>query len=225
MTIFHGDNQDKSRLAFLAAIKSEQQAGQEVIRLEGNSINLSDVEYALGASHLFSQPVVAIENVFSLPAAKKRTAIIELLKNNQQLAIFIWEKKAVGNSLRSFKQAKIEQFSISKVMFTWLDSLQPGKSNLSHRAGLLAQVLEQENEFLCLTMLCRQVRLLIQVVEGDTADLAPFIAKKMSNQAKKFSLQQLLDWHSKIVHIDLGVKTGSTNLEVGQALALLTLSG
>lgn len=69
MTIFHGDNQDKSRLAFLAAIKSEQQAGQEVIRLEGNSINLSDVEYALGASHLFSQPVVAIENVFSLPAS------------------------------------------------------------------------------------------------------------------------------------------------------------
>lgn len=59
-----------------------------------------------------------------------------------------------------------------------------------------------EAEFL-LIMMARQVRLIIWAKEDlDTLKLPPWMKNNLSHQAEKWSLEQLLDFHSKLLELD-----------------------
>lgn len=223
MIILHGDHLVQSRAKLGEILEAQKKAGKTISRVDGASLDLAQLELSLGSVGFFDQPVVVIENVFSLPKSKKKDALLAMLKANQDKGIVIWEKKAVnGNTIKTFKSAQVQDFKLSKVMFAWLDSLRGDKQDLPKRKDLLLQVLAQENEFLCLTMLVRQVRLLIQAKENKAVGPS-FMVSKLKGQARTFSLPQLLAWHTKLVQIDLGIKTGTSGLDLTQQLALLTL--
>jgi len=83
-------------------------------------------------------------------------------------------------------------------------------------------------DFYLLTMLARQIRILLQICvlladePGAAADVAkrlslhPFVAGKATSQAKRFTLLQLLNLHQLLVKLDHDAKTGG--LDAGLAV-------
>lgn len=88
-------------------------------------------------------------------------------------------------------------------------------------------------DFYLLTMLARQIRILLQIrvlladEPGAAADIAkrlslhPFVAGKATSQAKRFTLLQLLNLHQLLVKLDHDAKTGV--LDAGLAVDRLVV--
>lgn len=64
------------------------------------------------------------------------------------------------------------------------------------------------NEFYLLTMLARQIKILLQIKEtnGKGLDLHPFVIKKAMPQSNKFSLERLKELFSELTKIDFKLK-------------------
>lgn len=97
-------------------------------------------------------------------------------------------------------------------------------------------LLLEDNDLLELTgMIHRQFRLLIQVREIlDEGKRAPdierelqvlnFVARKLENQARRFSLRQLLEIYDRLLQIDMDMKTGGTPGDVAFELLIADLT-
>lgn len=94
------------------------------------------------------------------------------------------------------------------------------------------QLRNNANEFYLLTMITRQYRILLQVrdlaARGMSTDaiqkqlgLHPFVTKKMNEQARAYSVEQLEDILSKLLETDVSLKT--SRLEPTLALDLLVV--
>jgi DNA polymerase-3 subunit delta len=105
------------------------------------------------------------------------------------------------------------------------------------RASLLFQqkLAEGADPFYLFTMFVRQFRLLIQVKElaeeGKQASaiaaelrLHPFVANKLLQQSRGFSLPQLGEIYRHLLQIDVGSKTGQTDLLTALYLLIASLS-
>lgn len=81
ITIFHGDNIEASRKSFIEAIAKLKAGGaNEVVRLNGAEIVLSDLIQALESQSLFGgDRVVAIEGLFSRRLSKEKDSLIGYL--------------------------------------------------------------------------------------------------------------------------------------------------
>ncbi len=97
---------------------------------------------------------------------------------------------------------------------------------------LREQLRHNANEFYLLSMITRQFRLLLQVrdlmTRGMNADaiqkqlgLHPFVAKKMSEQARAYSVEQLENIMRQLLEVDVNLKT--SKLEPTLALDLLVV--
>ncbi|MBU0732158.1 DNA polymerase III subunit delta [Patescibacteria group bacterium] len=85
------------------------------------------------------------------------------------------------------------------------------------------QIKSGANEFYLLTMIARQVKILLQVKEtnGEGLDLHPFVIKKAAQQVGKFSAEDLKKLYNKLVDIDLKIKTSQA--EPGTLLDLFVM--
>lgn len=111
-------------------------------------------------------------------------------------------------------------------VFHLVDSI--GSRQTSRALELLHQLLDDGEEPLrLLSMLARQVRILIQIKElssrgmtareiASQAHLHPYVAEKGIKQARNFEMDQLEAAHDKLVETDWAIKTGRT----GDVLAL-----
>ena len=101
-------------------------------------------------------------------------------------------------------------------MFGFVDAIgaRDGAAALRILRGVLGR---GEQPLIVLTMIARQTRLLIQAKENDRlspADLAqalglhPFVAEKLSRQARNFNIAQLERAHIAVMETDLAIKTG-----------------
>ncbi|MFZ0545033.1 MAG: DNA polymerase III subunit delta [Candidatus Promineifilaceae bacterium] len=95
---------------------------------------------------------------------------------------------------------------------------------------------EGTDPFYLFAMFIRQFRLLIQVKEmdeggGQTAEIAktlklhPFPTGKLHQQSKNFSLGQLEQIYERLLEIDVGVKTGRTDMVTALDLLVAGLAG
>lgn len=97
-------------------------------------------------------------------------------------------------------------------------------------------LLMEDNDLLELTgMIHRQFRLLIQAREildsgGKAQDIEQelgvlnFVARKLSDQARRFSLRQLLDIYNRLLKIDLDMKSGGTPGDVAYEILIAELT-
>lgn len=105
------------------------------------------------------------------------------------------------------------------------------------QAALLLQKKTNEGSdpFYLFAMFVRQFRLLIQVKELADADqrppaiarklsLHPFVAGKLYQQSQRFSLSQLEQIYAHLLEIDVGVKTGRTDMPAALDLLVVGLS-
>jgi DNA polymerase-3 subunit delta len=116
----------------------------------------------------------------------------------------------------------LSPYAAEASIFDLVDAL--GNRN-SKQAAILLQKKMQEgaDPFYLFTMFVRQVRLLIQVKEladagqrppaiSQTLKMASFVANKLYQQAQQFSLPQLEQIYHHLLEIDVGAKTGRSDM-------------
>jgi DNA polymerase-3 subunit delta len=111
-----------------------------------------------------------------------------------------------------------------------------GRRETDRALQLLHHMLDdQEAPLYLLTMLARQIRILIQVSELRSQGLKqqeivsqlglhPFVVKKTLAQASNFSMDQLLEAHRRLVETDWSIKTGNIDDELALDMLVVNLT-
>jgi len=223
--ILHGENTIKSRDRLVELITELKAKTQNVIRLDAKKIELPQLEEILLKTDLFgNEETLVIEELHSLPKSKKKDALINLIANNREKSLILWEKRDLtATMLKKIPEAKVEQFKLTNALFSWLDLFHqqtPIKQNLI----ALKQAVKNNGDYMCFIMLARQISLLIAVKDGGQLKLAPFMIGKLKKQAQSFSLEQLLNLHQRLFELDQQMKASKNFLNLDQELDVLTIS-
>ena len=224
LTILHGENIIASRDKLVELITQAKDKNKTIERLNAEKINPGFLESNLVKQDLFgTERIVVIEELHSLPKSKQKKILIELITKSE-MDIILWEKRKLTPTMtKKFPQAKIFEFKLSKTLFKWLDSLNGDKKNQNQQLLTFRQTLKTDDPQLCLVMLARQIRMLIQVKDNENMPGSPWMIKKMKKQSQSFNLKQLLNIHHQLLDIDLRQKTSTNNLGLDQELDLLLL--
>ena len=225
LTILHGENIIDSRNKLVELITTAKNKNKSIERLDAKKINPGILESKLVKQDLFGTEIILIiEELHSLPRSKQKTLLIELIARSK-VDVILWEKrKLTATMIKKFPQAKNIEFKLSNALFNWLDSLSGSKNNRKQQLTSFHQALATEDPHLCLIMLARQIRMLIQVKESGSMSGAPWMVQKIKRQSQSFSLKQLLNIHHQLLDIDLHQKTSTNALKLDQELDLLLLN-
>jgi DNA polymerase III delta subunit len=223
ITILHGEHHANSRAALVELMDKERAKGSQIIRIEATaSLQPAQLESELGSQDLFAQPkLIVIEELHSLPRSKKKDTLVELLLSYPDAQIVLWEsKKLTAPQAKKLVSAKQQLFTLSSSLFEWLDSLH---GPLPKKLSLLQQALQSDGAEFCFAMLSRQIRLLLITKSGEPMKEHPFVVKKLQQQARSFTQEQLLQFHEQLVLLDYRQKTGQSKLTLDQELEQLML--
>jgi len=146
-----------------------------------------------------------------------------------KLITYVGDRQVVEEADVSLLTAQEQEGNI----FTFTDALGERNSKAAMQQFML---LMEDNDLLELTgMIHRQFRLLIQAREildagGKPQDIEQelgvlgFVARKLSDQARRFSMRQLLDIYNRLLKIDLDMKSGGTPGDVAYELLIADLT-
>src|SRR5258708_11550922 len=196
MIILHGENTVQSRARLATSLQVARDQKKNVQRLEAKHLDIALLEMALGNENLFGEEkIVVIEELHSLPKSKRKDELIDFLAASNFPDILLWEKRQLTPTmLKKFPWARADEFKLTNALFKWLDAFQQKNS-----VSLLDDAIQSDCDFMCLTMLVRQIRLLIQAKTDGNIAGAPFMIAKLKKQASAFSLPQLLQLHHKLL--------------------------
>lgn len=225
ITVLHGENLVQSREKLNQLIQLHRAKNFTITPIDGKKVNLAELEEKLKSQSLFGeQKLVVIESLHSLPRSKKKNQLIELITSSEA-EIILWEKRELtATMIKKFPSAKCHHFKTSSSLFTWLDSLTGTKNNLSRQLQLLRKAIEQDGEQMCFVMLARQIKMLIAVKDNGQVKGHPFVVNKVKQQAKDFTLRQLLTIHQQLVKIDYRQKTSTNLISLEAELDLLLIN-
>lgn len=227
ISLIHGDNLVASRNLLNEKIRQAKAKGiKDVVRLDGEKIDVTDLKQALESSSLFaSDRLVIIENLFTRKQSKLKADLINnLLETDPKSELVIWESKAVSPAqLKKLPpSAKIHFLKIGPKIFQFLDSIAPG----NHREMLLLMhgCITQESEEMVFYMLVRRVSVLIIAVDlgkNGLDGMQGWQKDRLIRQANRFSLPQLLSLHERLYETDKKIKTGRNILPLSSLLDLI----
>lgn len=227
MIILHGENIIASRQKLKEEIELfKKKENGEILRFEGNDINLITLRQALDSLSLIEgNKLIVLENLFSGRKSKEKEKIIDYLKKNNPNNLLIWEgKKIDGRSLASFKN-KTLKFDLPVIIFRFLDSLLPNNSQVS--LNLFHQCLNQDPPEILFYRIIKQFRLLILATDLGPKGLEAMESwrqQKLINQGQKFGLNRLLKIYRQFLEIDYRQKTGKSPFNLVSELDLLLAS-
>lgn len=222
MEIIHGDNQIQSRNYLNLQVSLARQKGQEIIRLDGQKVGLTEIIQATGTSSLFGQEkVVIIENLLSrVRSAEKEQIITEISQSQGNL--ILWEEKEISSASLKKLGPKFTPrfFKTPVILFKFLDSFYPGNKNC---LVLYRQVLAEQPAELVFYLLAKRLRQLIICQDGEAQNLglAPWQIAKLKSQAGKFTPAGLLDFYNQLLQIDFKVKTGQSKQDLTGLLLII----
>lgn len=224
MLILHGENIERSRKVL--SEKAKRFTG-ELIRLEGDKIDLTDLKQAIESKSMFGkEKLIVVVNLFSRRLSKEKEELLKYCKLENPENLIVWEgKKIDGRILSPFTLARIERFDLTPIIFRFLDSLSPTNKKLS--LALLHLCLTQETPEMVFYMVCRQAKDLIIAADlgkEGLDELPPWKREKLIRQAGKFGLKKLLTLYQQLLQIDYQQKTGKTPLTLASQLDLLLAS-
>jgi hypothetical protein len=230
MRILHGENTLQSRNQLLKYTAAAREQGKLIQHVDAKSLDRPSLEQLLGSESLFAEPkLIVIEELQSLPKSKKKDELIDMLgqragESSETIELIVWEKRDLtATMLKKFPSAQTEQFKLSSSLFTWLDSLsgQKNTAQTKRMIELLDKALQSDGDFMCFSMLTRQIRLLIQTKDNALGNMAPFMIGKLKKQGTTFTFDQLLNIHHRLLTLDTQQKTSTTRLSMSQELEVL----
>jgi DNA polymerase-3 subunit delta len=156
--------------------------------------------------------------------------------DTRQAAQEIAKLLAYVNWARPIKVEDVDAVSIVTAepdIFAMVDALAIGNGKVAQRA--LRKLLENNDPFSVWGMVIRQFRLLLQASEvlesrGGQNEVAsalsvhPFVAEKVTGQAKRFSLAVLEKIYHKLLEIDEAAKTGQITLDLAMETLVVELA-
>lgn len=224
--LFYGDDHVSSRREWQEVIRRGQTENKEVVRLDGQSIDLTDLKQALESQTLFGgAKLVAIENILSRRPSREKDAMTAYLAafDSDSPDLAVWEQKALTiTKLRPFSSRwTIKAFKLPPVLFKFLDAIRPGQT--AFLLNLLDQCRQNTAPELVFFMMSRRIRDLIIALDLGKEGLsgAPWQIGKLVNQAKFYKTYQLTDFYQKLLQTDYEVKTGQTPINLEHHLDLL----
>lgn len=170
----------------------------------------------------------ALGGQFSQAAA---TTLADQIGNDTQLATQeISKLLTYVDGARAVEPADVQLLTAAGgqvSVFDMVDALADGDAKAATR--LLRGLLDASDPFSLFGMVVRQIRLVIQtreiLDEGGGADtimrdlsVPNFVARKLSNQAARFSLERLRRVYHRLLELDEGAKTGQWTLDLGLEL-------
>jgi DNA polymerase-3 subunit delta len=166
----------------------------------------------------------AAEKLAQMVGADTRQAAQEVSK---LLAYVNWSRSIDERDVAAASIVSAEQS-----VFDFVDSLALGESKTAQ--ALLRRLLETEDPFSLWGMVVRQFRLLILAREilnnrgtqnevQRELNLHPYVAEKMTTQAKRYTLGTLESIYHRLLEIDEGVKTGRWTLDLALEMLVVEL--
>ncbi len=216
MYILHGENNLASSKRLVELCDQQKNLGNKVINLDANNLKLENLRQELEPADLFGNSnFVCLNGLLSGTKKKSQEKIIQFLKTENYQNLLLYETKGIhAATIKQFKGAVVENFKVEVDIFRFLDKLNPTQKEnlLTCFNDLLTKKTEPEFIF---AMLTRQVRqLIIAKTNPKQLKAPPFAINKLKQQAGSFTLEQLLNMHADLYHIDLVIKTGKTQLDL-----------
>jgi DNA polymerase III delta subunit len=233
--IFHGDNIDVSRKAFIEAIAKLKAGGiEEVVRLNGAEIVRSDLIQALESQSLFGgDRIVAIDGLFSRRVSKEKDLLISYILSSLVLLpssffLLLWEgKRILATGLKKFTGkpgVEMKEFKLPRLLYTFLDRIYP--QNGKPASVIFNQLIEEEPVELVFYWMVKRITELIleNSSAGQGSGYDDWKRQKLIEQASKWSGKGLVNFHKKLTEIDEAIKTGSTPSDLSSHLDILLVN-
>lgn len=226
MIILHGENTTQSRNRLVEILQEARAQHKNITRVDAKQLELRALEVLLGSENLFGETRLLIfDELHSLPKSKRKDELITMLGAATGQDIVLWEKRQLAPTmLKKFSGARAEEFKLTNALFKWLDSLSGDRQSAPQMLKLLGQAILSDGDFMCFTMLIRQIRLLIIAKDGGKIAGAPFMIAKLKKQSSVFSIEQLLRLHHKLLEMDIAQKTSQSRLGLPRELELFIVT-
>ncbi len=228
MRILHGLNTTASRQRLALLIEAAKSKSLDIQKIEAKNLSFSELESQLHSESLFeSEVLLVIEGLLSLPASKNKETLINLVVLSQKeksKELILWESKLISATiLNNFPKDVVDVFKPTVVLFKWLDSLGAGQSPSQKRnsLNLFKQTILQDDVYLALTLLIRQVRLLLKIKDGNTYGVKPYMISKLQAQAHTFTESKLLSIHHQLLELDVYQKSSTVGVKFESKLEQL----
>jgi len=221
--LLHGDNVQASRNE-LEQIKQKNQ-GKEIITINGLKTNLTEIIQALESKSLFdNNRLIIIESLFS---NRKKIEIQNILEKSINQDLIMWEGKELekGGLGKLPKNTVIKIFKYDKILFKFLEVIYPG--NQKNMLLLFEELAKKEAVELIFFMIVRQFRNLLVVKDENNSKqlgFSPWQEARLTNQARYFTIEQLLNNYNKLLEIDIAQKTGKSSFNLKKDIELFLLN-
>ncbi len=180
-------------------------------------IPLADINLSARSQTLLGGDVIVVVEEFW--SGKRKVEKGDLSGN-----VIFWEPRELPKTLLSDfpKSWKVENFSIPQVNFKFLDTISPGKPQAALR---ILHDMQDSDVFSLLPLLSWHIRYLIWAnAEPETLNLPSWRVQKLLSQSSKFSLENLYEFHKKLLKLDRSIKTGTNILSPKSSLESLIVN-
>jgi len=122
--IFHGEDLNQSRAAFITQLESEKSAN--LMKADIKDLNLEKISTFLSTANLFGgKNILGLTNYFSLPK-NQQDKLKKLFSQFPGSDIIIWQdKKITSTQARTFPDPVIRHYPLNRNLFACLNAIQP----------------------------------------------------------------------------------------------------
>lgn len=220
--LYHGDDFALSRVNF------NKEKDKESIILDASDYDQNFLNQLMSESSLFEDhKKVFIDNLFGKKASKNFNQLLEFINKANHLDIHIWaDKQITKTQTKDFPKYSEQVYKIPQTIFSFVDNITPNNSN--NVVNFHNTLSHSEPEFI-FTMIVRQFRLMLGLLSesGNNIDeitrLKDWQTGKLKRQGLLFGEDKIKSIYEKLYSIDKSLKTGSSKLNLTQAIDMLLL--
>lgn len=225
--LIHGDDVEKTRHT-LSSIKSNTK-NKEIREVDGKHLDENMLVQSLESPSLFGGDICIIIERY-LTYAKKReksySRIVDrIVRASSEYDVILYEEKEIDTSTiqKLGKYANVTLHKTPVVLFQFLDAVMPG--NTKQSLTLLERTTLHEPPEIVFSLLVKRTRQLMECKDGFTpGGVASWQEVRLTNQARQFTMEQLIAMHTQLLNADIATKTGSTPFTLTQLLEQIILS-
>jgi hypothetical protein len=223
LTIICGEDSIASRNYFTDLQKSLSNKEYEIVNLDYQQVLELD-ETGSSESSLFAAKRAYFTQNLNRKVFKKMSdkneKKIKALVSSKEIQIFDWEEEVTARDLKTIKGAVVKEFKLSQNIFKLLDSCYPG--NLKNFVTSLDTLSGSTPDIFIFIMLARHIRNILTVKMGEKIPkMMSWQVAKLSNQAKYWRLENLINFYEGLHRIDVNSKTNGTPFSVKKSLDIL----
>lgn len=223
LTIICGEDSIGARNYFTDLQKSLSDKEYEIVNLDYQQVLELDETGSSESSLFASKRAYFTQNlnrkVFKKMSDKNEKKI-KALVSSKEIQIFDWEEEVTSRDLKTIKGAVVKEFKLSQNIFKLLDSCYPG--NLKNFVTSLDVLSGSTPDIFIFIMLARHIRNILTVKMGEKIPkMMSWQVAKLSNQAKYWRLENLINFYEGLHRIDVNSKTNGTPFSVKKSLDIL----